>query len=392
VAVRGYVDASNALCARWCAEAAGESPDRSFVLSAAGVWPLLALLADVAGGPARDELVAAIGRDPEVARHDALTVIETLRTGEATSAALGVWASKDLELDPRWVASLPDGVVGALTDQDALDDWCRRQTHGQITEFPLAIRPQTLALLASAVTVKTAWEQEFYGSEVEPMAGPWVGRQFLSVSRQTPDLDDVAVLDGGVTRVRVAGVDDVDVRLVIGHDGMSPAAVLAHGLDNDAAGKPGSALAVGHRAPGLEVFDSDFEEADCVELTVPAFEISSRHDLLTTPELFGLQSATDDTHGHFPGMSAQPLAIGAAAQDVRAAFSDKGFEAAAVTALRMGPGAAWPTYPRPARVISVRLDRPFGFVAVHRPTGLALVAGWVTQPPDPPPDPFADET
>ena len=352
----------------------------------------MALLAEVAVGSARDELVAAVGRDPEGARHDALTVIETLRTAEATSAALGVWASEDLELDPRWVASLPDGVVGTLTDQVALDDWCRRQTHGQILEFPARIRPETLALLASALMVKTAWEQEFHGWDLAPVDGPWAGCRFQSVSRQTPDLGDVAVLDGGVTRVRVAGVDDVDVRLVIGDDRMSPAAVLAHGLDNDAAGKPGSALAVGYRAPGLEVFESDWDEADCVELTVPAFEISSRHDLLTTPELFGLQSATDDTRGHFPGMSAKPLAIGAAVQDVRAAFSDKGFEAAAVTALPMGPGAAWPRYPRPARVIYVRLDRPFGIVAVHRPTGLALVAGWVAEPPDPSPDPFADET
>src|SRR5262249_13959789 len=148
-------------------------------------------------------------------------------------------------------------------------------------------------------------------------------------------------------------------------------------------GTAGSALGVGDRAPGLEVYESDSAEADYVGLEVPAFDISSRHDLLTTPELFGLQSATDDTRGHFPGMSAKPLAIGAAAQGVRAAFSDKGFEAAAVTALGLR-GATRLTTSRPARVIYVTLDRPFGFVAVHRPTGLALVAGWLAEPPDSP--------
>ena len=30
------------------------------------------------------------------------------------------------------------------------------------------------------------------------------------------------------------------------------------------------------------------------------------------------------------------------------------------------------------REIKVIFDRPFGFLAVHRPTGLILVAGWVT--------------
>jgi hypothetical protein len=30
----------------------------------------------------------------------------------------------------------------------------------------------------------------------------------------------------------------------------------------------------------------------------------------------------------------------------------------------------------------VAFDRPFGFAAVHRPTGLVLVAGWVAAPMD----------
>jgi hypothetical protein len=29
----------------------------------------------------------------------------------------------------------------------------------------------------------------------------------------------------------------------------------------------------------------------------------------------------------------------------------------------------------------VTFDRPFGFLAVHRPTGLVVVAGWVAAPP-----------
>jgi hypothetical protein len=31
-------------------------------------------------------------------------------------------------------------------------------------------------------------------------------------------------------------------------------------------------------------------------------------------------------------------------------------------------------------MIMATFDRPFGFVGVHRPTGLVLVAGWVAEP------------
>ena len=31
-------------------------------------------------------------------------------------------------------------------------------------------------------------------------------------------------------------------------------------------------------------------------------------------------------------------------------------------------------------VVDVTYDRPFGFIAVHRPSRLAVVAGWVSSP------------
>jgi hypothetical protein len=36
-----------------------------------------------------------------------------------------------------------------------------------------------------------------------------------------------------------------------------------------------------------------------------------------------------------------------------------------------------------ARRLDVQLDRPFGFVAVHRDTRLPIVAGWIDQPTEP---------
>jgi hypothetical protein len=35
---------------------------------------------------------------------------------------------------------------------------------------------------------------------------------------------------------------------------------------------------------------------------------------------------------------------------------------------------------RGGTLVSVTFDRPFGFLAVHRPTSLVLVAGWIAEP------------
>lgn len=113
-----------------------------------------------------------------------------------------------------------------------------------------------------------------------------------------------------------------------------------------------------------------------------AFEVSTEHDLRRHADLFGLRAASDASRGHFPGISAAPLAIQQAGQFVRATFSAKGFEAAAVAYVGMQPGVAsgrsGTTYTR--RVITVGFDRPFGFIAVDRSSRLVLVAGWVENP------------
>jgi hypothetical protein len=62
-----------------------------------------------------------------------------------------------------------------------------------------------------------------------------------------------------------------------------------------------------------------------------------------------------------------------------ARFSATGFEAAAVTSIAMAAGSA----PTPgAKALLVSLEQPFGFIALHRPTGVPVVAGWVAVPKD----------
>ncbi|MGJ3561357.1 hypothetical protein ACR6C2_36255 [Streptomyces sp. INA 01156] len=109
------------------------------------------------------------------------------------------------------------------------------------------------------------------------------------------------------------------------------------------------------------------------------FTVKARHDLLDHPDLFGLRTATDASQGHFPGISAEPLAVQAAAQAMTATFGARGFRSGAVTAFAMMAGGI-PRHPFRAREISARFDRPFGFLALHRTSRLVLNAGWVVTP------------
>ena len=86
-------------------------------------------------------------------------------------------------------------------------------------------------------------------------------------------------------------------------------------------------------------------------------------------------------HGRpFPGISDDSLVVSAAAQDAMAEFTETGFRAAVVTAVAMRLASMRRMNEYDVRRVTVTFDRPYGFLAVHRETGLVLVAGWVTAP------------
>lgn len=343
------------LTARWIENLPGEG---STVVSGLGVQPLLAILAELADDPARTELAEAAG-----ARYGGLLQTPELRM------ALGLWTRPEIELQPGVDRFLPPEVRGTLTDQAALDAWVVEHTDGLLRRMPIQLTPDVVLVLASALALRTKWALPF-------TEYPRGERRWLS--RTDYDLDTVRVLEspvGPLTVVTVAGTGEFDVRVVAGEAGRG--AVLAAALELTGDGVSGSELLAREgSAPALEVIES-MSPVPSVILSLPYFEVDAEHDLLEHPEVFGLRAAMDSSRGHFPGLSPQPLAVGQARQAVMARFSATGFEAAAVTAMPMAPGSA----PMPGgKALLVSLEQPFGFIAVHRPTGVPVVAGWVNYP------------
>ena len=370
------VRAANALTAQWCTRLGSGD----FALSGAGLWPLLALLVSAADEEAGAELTTAIGRPAESGQRDALELIEILRGGVSTTAALGVWTRKGIPLDEQWAAGLPEGVVRALTDQAALDRWASAQTNGLIEEFPLEVTPEIVLILASALAARVKWRTPFdaspRGKRVSWDDPGEPDQQWLR--RKTYDLSEAAVLDGAVSRIVVEGDGDVDVHLLLGEQ--QPSAVLAAGL-RELAGEAEVRSVAESGGPGLNVRRvPSSSRQDILGLRVPSFEITTRHDLMEHAELFGLRLVADPITSHLPHLSPVPLFVSDGVQDVLARFFAEGFEAAAVTAFGLAATGVPPDEPYEVTFVEATFDRPFGFIAVHRPSRLAVVAGWVDSP------------
>ncbi|MFD9035703.1 serpin family protein [Streptomyces sp. NPDC059567] len=384
------VRAVNRLTSRW----AGTLGTGGGVLSAAGVWPLLAFLADGAEGPAREELEDALGIRAGKAAEAARGLLGALGAMRGSAAAVGLWTRPEVELRERWVSGLPQATLGRLTgdegaDRAALDTWAKERTGGLIPTMPVTLDEETRLVLAAAQAVRTRWLQPFDDGELAPESGPWAGRCLNGLRRHTSLLDRVGVArtaSGPLTVLKVLGDTGVDVHLLLGEEETGPGAVLRAGIDvlsGASKAVPGDLLPLGEQGPGLNVRNArSYDRAPTLRVTTSPFSLTADHDLLKSAELFGLTSATDRRHGHFPGISEFPLAIADARQSAVARFDAKGFEAASVSAMGACAGGAAAPPPYLVRRIDVDFDRPFGFLTVHRTSRLVLTAGWVAEPVD----------
>ena len=381
---RDAVANANALTARW----ARTHRRGNVVFSGLGCWVLLALLASGAHGRARSELESATGVPAEHSIDAAAELFALLGNAPAVRAAFGLWST--VVLDPQWCARLPSGVTGKLTgdpgvDQAVIDRWVEEATGGAVDALPLELTRDTVLLLASSLSARTEWVEPF-DEGAGPGEGSWAQQGLTWCVGSTPEVDRLHIFEtdvGEVTLLRVPGMGGVDVHLVRAGAGVEPGAALAAGIDALAAPAARSGIDLGWRdqPPGVQVERLDSTEPwDHLAIRVPAFRAEASHNLLHQKAVFGLDAASDATQGHFPGISAEPLAVAQASQRVTAEFSATGFRAAAVTAMGMLVGAAPLTHTAKVRRITVSFDEPFGFVATHRPSSLILVAGWVDDP------------
>ncbi|WP_051325734.1 serpin family protein [Glycomyces tenuis] len=380
------VRAANELTRRWFAS----RPHPPAAASGLGVWPLLATLATGASGETEAELLDAAGIEPERAGAIAGTLLGATRSSDAIRLALGVWAGSGITLDPDWVEALPVEAVGTLTgepdaDRATLDLWASEATDGMIERMPLDLTQRIDLVLASALMVRTRWATEFRDIATRFREGPWSGLGQCRVLANTIH-DDVLRVTDDVAVLTVPGQGAVDVLLALGREGLEPGRVfdaLVDAATDRTWGRSSEDMAPGEEAPGVTVTEyrsSQPQTAPEVGVQTVRFSVSADLDLSEDAAALGLVRASDEDRAEFDRLAADPTYLSQARQRCVATFSATGFEAAAVTAMAMARAAGIPQMKHTHRRASIVFDRPFAYLARHRPSGLLLVGGWVAEP------------
>lgn len=373
------VRAANLLTRRWAAEL---TADTNEVISGAGAWVLLATLLAASSGEAQGELERATSVERSAAGSSVHVHLQRLDLMEGVRSAIGLWARKDVPVNPDFAAAMEQLTVASLpADMGDLDRWASDQTGGLIEQFPGEITKESLLVVASALALEADWATPFEVCIDQWRGeGEWLG--WLERTSRDPGAASLLSKDTlKVGRVACSTVDGFEVHLVSGSVTDAPGEVLGlaidalHGVVEQV---KGSELRLGDSAGCLSVREmAAMEPGPQLRLSLPAFEIQSNHDLLARSGLFGLTAAMDLTRGHFPHLSTVPLAVACARQAAMAGFSATGFKASTVTMAEMVLAGS----PREtASVVVAEFDRPFGFLVVDPSSRLVLIAGWVPEP------------
>lgn len=269
--------------------------------------------------------------------------------------ANALWVQEGLTLKPSFTASMRDGFGAPVRNADfagnpnealaEINAWVSEQTNGRITKVFEQIDPATKVALANALYAKLTWL-----FEANPKAT--INRPFTRS-------------DGTVVQVPT---------MVLG---------LPHGASEVVNGVEMTALpyrgdyemVVAATADPKPLAGLDRPIAGEYSLTVrmPRFETRSAFDLKDE-----LGAVLPLTFGPSPDLTAMGV-LGGVAGNHRAwtKTDESGTEGAAVTAITIAVSA-----PPPKEVV---LARPFTYIVRHRPTGLVVFMGRVSDPSAPVP-------
>ena len=357
------------LVTRYAASArAGSDMDTAPAVSYAGLWLLLAHLAPVASGRRRTALADAIGTSCDAA---AALAAELLTAPHPTIAtALGAWS--------RLTQTLPLAVdIEPMPDQSGLDRWAAEHTRGLINEFPVAVRDETLLVVATALVLQPSWTRKL-----------WVdGDGMLILADGLQTLVDTEAA-GRVAVAKPFSEDGVDVLSVIAAPEVAPVdvwravdEVVAHLNRGELwhGESPRGELADGHAWTVREVTER------VISGEAPAgsgHQWRSRLPVWTGAALSNLAGAPGVADVVAALVEAEPRLAGPfeCVQTATAAYDESGFTAAAITAFAAPTGV--PEFVnRTFRRVQITFDRPHAVIAIARGgpwEGVPIFSAWAT--------------
>ncbi len=307
------------------------------------------------------------------------------------------FAQQGLAIEPTFLERISRtfgsglGLVDYVKDtqgaRQAINDWVSRQTLGRIPQLmaPRTVTDLTRMVLVNAMYLKANWAREF---AVEDTAKHVFTRPDGStVSVPTMHLvgqQDIVLAKGAgwvATELRYAGAG--------GNSPLAMTLVLPDDLAAFEASMTSASLATvqaGITSERAKLAKVTYQGQDncgtypyAVSLSLPRFGVGTHTDLVPALRAMGLTVATDAQHADFSGLTtARPLYISAVVHQATLDVDERGTTAAAATAVSVSVGGC--TGPDPAKVVSLRFNRPFLFLVRDVQTGTILFMGHVTDP------------
>lgn len=304
-----------------------------------------------------------------LAPHEAWNASDQMLTSDAerddeltVSIADRIWPRLDLDPDQEWI-DLLSAHHGASTEaldftgdpegsRDTINSWVSDQTEGLIPELlpEQFIKPNTVLILADAIYFKGRWATAFgkYANVEDAFTrldGTTVDTEYM----RELELDDPRGVGDGFVGAEIPYVGgDFSMLVIVPDEGRFEE--VRERLDQDL----------------LDEIDATFTTGP-YELLIPKWETTTQLDLMDWLTELGAAP------GSYPAISPDAF-LGAAVHGADIAVDEWGTVAAAATALGFQESGA------PEPELTVKADRPFLYLIRHRPTGLVLFAGQVTDP------------
>jgi serine protease inhibitor len=272
----------------------------------------------------------------------------------------------------------------------AINGWVSRQTMGRIPELlgPTAVTPSTRLTLVNAVYLKAQWARPFDADMTTPR--PFTTLSGSSVRVPTMELwgdQDVGLAKGrGWTATELAYMSNDNHPLAMTLILPDDLAAFERSMTPQTLATIRGAIRTEERRIAKATFSSDPMLDDCgtypyaVHLFMPKFGEQTKLDtLVDTLIAMGMRRATAPGVADFTGItSEEPLYIARVIHQANIDVDEKGTVAAAATAIGMDTGGC--TGPQPAKIRTLRLNRPFIYLLRDTQSGAILFMGRVTDP------------
>ncbi len=344
----------------------------NFISSPLCAWLLLALVANNHGDE-NDVLLYDLEKALGMSTREAFDAVKLLLSTapEVISASVGAWLNPDLSTAPafvKWLESTRDTITSdiEIPSQDFLDAWTEEKTLGLIKKFPIEVDARTVFILATVLATKISWIDEFTVVENDKMPN-WGVKNVLKASQEHNQW--LAKMDKGLFAVHSARSNTeqgaLTVFSVMGEPGLSSNEVLhaAHQIASDY---------VDEKREHVSLFDLPLGDTNSITITekvkqqmanaatekitsyLPVWKAKADHnikEIVGFKEAFALFGGTKDLE-----MDVRQSAV--------ASYDEKGFEAAAVTAMSFR-AAGIPHFGEfKVREAEVKFDRPYAVIAV----------------------------